>query len=126
MALRKLPDGSVLDMETGDLLNYDPAREAAGRRISEAAGQIRPRSNQPTRPIPNRGQQITPVVEFNTIQGKQHLLQPRKQETALNPFELGLGTMSDGTKRMLLTGAIVAAAFGAVWLNSKLNKKKAG
>ena len=128
MALRKLPDGSMLDEETGTLVNYDAQREAAGRRISEQSGHIRPRAGQPQRPIPNRGQQITPVVQVVTPQGNQHMIQPRRQELTVNPFELGLGAaapapMSDNAKRLILTGAIVAAAFGAVWLNGKLNKK---
>lgn len=127
--LRKLGDGSIMDMDTGSLVSYDVQREAAARRISEQSGHIRPRANQPQRPIPSRGQQITPVVQMTAANGQQqHMIQPRAQVLALNPFELGVGAsplpaMSDGAKKILLTGLIVGGAFAAVWLNSKLNSK---
>jgi hypothetical protein len=129
MALRKLGDGSIYDTDTGNLVSYDVQREAAARRISEQSGHIRPRANQPQQPIPNRGQQIQRVQQVVGPQGQaQTMIQPRPQSLAVNPYELGMGAsplpvMSDGAKKVLLTGLIVGGAFAAVWLNGKLNRK---
>jgi hypothetical protein len=136
MALRKMPDGSMLDTETGVLSNYDPAREAAGRDIAIRSGQrqappqpqqrFHPAPTGPTSVITHRGSPQTPVVLVPGPNGTQvPMIQPDPKVLALNPFELGLGAMSDTTKRMLLTGLIVAGAVGAVWLGNKLKKKSA-
>lgn len=122
--LRKLGDGSILDMDTGTLVSYDVQREAAARRISEQAGHGRPR---PQQPIPNRGQQIQNVTQVVNAQGQsQTMIQPRQMPLAVNPYELGVGalpTMSESSKKILLTGLIVGGAVAAVWLNNKLRSK---
>lgn len=115
MALRTMPDGSTLDTETGTLSGFNPAREAAAKAISNRAGTYQPS-------IPNRGQQIAKVVEVQTPTGPKVMHQPAAQLLAVSPNS-GMGTLSDSAKRMLLTGLIVAGAFGAVWLNGKLKSK---
>jgi len=111
MAIRTLPDGSKLDTDTGDLLDTNPTREAAARR---ASGPMNPRA-----PIPNKGQQIMQVRQ--TPSGKTTIAPV--QQLAISPNS-AMGEVSDTTKRMMLTGLIVAAAFGAVWFNSKMKKAK--
>ena len=125
MAIRKLPDGSMLDTDTGALIGGDPAREAAARRISEATGGYRA-------PVRNKGQQ---VMDVNVVDGK-HMIAP-VNNLAISPYS-AMGDdvaaaaipatvvkppMSDGMKRMLLVGGIVAAAYGITWLNGKMKSK---
>jgi hypothetical protein len=117
--LRRLPDGSLLDTDTGTTSFANPSRESMGRSMAIQQGKYQPA-------VPSKGQQIAKVVEVQQPgQMPKYIQQPVAAPLAMNPYELGLGAMSDGTKRMMLTGLIVAAAFGAVWLNKKLGSKPA-
>jgi len=115
VALRRLPDGSFWDPATGSVLPNRPS--PAQLRANEAlrAGQLKP--------IPSRGQQIEKVVQVMTDNGSRVLLQPRVESLAVDPYGTGMGlfpTMSDSMKKYLLTGAILAAAAGVVWCQSKM------
>ena len=126
--VRVLPDGSHLDMETGSLSNFDVNRERAGLDIAVRMGKFRRVQAAPTAaaPIPNRTQQMTPVAVVPNAQGHPTpMIRPDATLLRPNPFELGLGAMSDSAKRTLLLGGILAAAVGWVWLNNKMSKKKA-
>ncbi len=124
MGWRRLGDGSFMNTDTGEVRGLDPQREAAARNISEQAGHVRPRV-QPA--VPNKGQQITPVVAFVPPRAEaKTIIQPRAQELAVDPYGTGMGilpAMSDNAKRIMLTGLIVAGAFGAVWIGSKMKGK---
>jgi hypothetical protein len=136
MAQRKMPDGSLLDTETGVLSNYDVARENSAREIARRSGSLRGQNpantNQGTlqqaptmnSPNANRGQQMTPVVMVPGPHGPQPIIRPSGDVLAVKPFELGMGAMSDTTKKVLLIGLVVGGAFGAVWLGNKLKGKK--
>lgn len=134
MPLRKMPDGSLLDTDTGMLSGYDVQKENAGREIARRSGQLRGSNSgpqgtlqpapSPNSALPNRGQQMTPVVVVQGPNGPQTMIRPSAQPLALNPFELGMGAMSDTTKKMLGVGLVIGGAFGAVWLMNKLKGKK--
>ncbi len=132
MALRRLGDGSFLNEETGELSGYDPQREAAGRRISAAMGHLpqqRQQAQQVQMPVANKGHaHTTGVVVPNAAGQPTMMIKPAQPLLAVNPYEMGVGSsiipaMSDTTKRMVLTGAIVVAALGAVWINNKFQSK---
>lgn len=135
MSLRKMPDGSLLDTDTGVLSNFDVAKENAAREIARRSGSLRGQNpantNQgtlqqaptPNSPNPNRGMQMTPVVMVPGPNGPQPIIRPSSNVLAVKPFELGMGAMSDTTKKVLLIGLVVGGAFGAVWLNNKLRGK---
>lgn len=119
MALRRLPDGTFWDPATGSVLpaNPSPAQLRYNQQLRE----------QQARPIPSRGQHIEKVVQVVTDKGNQVLLQPRVEALAVDPFGTGMGlfpTLSDTTKKYLLTGAILAAAAGVVWVQSKFGSSK--
>lgn len=124
MPLRRLGDGSFLNEETGELSGYNAAAEAAGRRISAQMGHV-----QAQKAVLNKGSQHTPgVVASNPADTvTKQIIRPDPRPLAVNPYELGVGSiippMSDNVKRIALTGAIVVAALGAVWLNNKFKAK---
>jgi hypothetical protein len=133
MPLRRLGDGSFLNEETGELSGYDPQREAAGMRISAAMGHLPQQRAQAQRPpnvqqpVLNKGSQHTPGVDASNAAGTvvKKIIRPDPM-LAVNPRELGMGVippMSEGAKRIVLTGAIVVAALGAVWINNKFQGK---
>lgn len=135
MPHRQMPDGSILDTTTGVLSNYDVAKENAGREIARRSGSLRGQHpNQvpqgtlqqaPTQnsPIPNRGQQMTPVVMVPGPNGPQAIIRPDPNVLAVNPFELGMGALSPATKGMLMVGLLIGGSFGAVWLMNKFKSK---
>jgi hypothetical protein len=137
MAFRKMPDGSLLDLDTGVLSNYDVSREMAARDVSARSGARIPgvptgmRTGVALAPTPgmanpNRQQQQTPIVMVPAPNGGQMpIIRPDPNLLRVNPFELGMGVMSDTTKKFVLVGLIVAGAAGAVWLNRKMSAKKA-
>lgn len=137
MAVRKMPDGSMLDLDTGVLSGYDVNREMAAREVSARSGARIPgapagmrtgiaQQPGPGMANPNRGQQQTPIVMVPGPNGGQvSMIRPDPNLLRVNPFELGVGAMSDTTKRFVLVGLIVAGAAGAVWLNRKMAAKKA-
>ncbi len=122
MPWRQLPDGSFLDENTGTLRGLDGKREAAARAVSQrATGKALPPLHQrnPFPPLPQQKMVVLPGVK-----GPQQIIDPAANLLAVNPFELGLGAMSETTKRMMMVGAFVAIAFGAVWITNKTKKHK--
>lgn len=127
--MRRLPDGSLWDPATGSVVDVNPTH-AQMARIAELHRRQRA-------PIPSRGQQIETVVQARLSDGaNQVALQPRTRTLAVDPYGtgmssesmarngfMGLGTMSDTHKRILLMGLIVAAAAGSVWLQKKMGGK---
>jgi hypothetical protein len=136
MPKRQMPDGSLLDTETGVLSNYDVAKENAGREIARRSGSLRGQNpahtNQgtlqqaptPNSANPNRGMQMTPVVMVPGPNGPQPIIRPSGNVLAVKPFELGMGAMSDTTKRLLAIGLVIGGTFGAVWVMNKFQGKK--
>ncbi len=132
MPLKRLGDGSFLDTDTGVLSGYDPAREAAGRRITAQMGHLpsqRAQAKQQQQPVMNKSAANNPgvVVQDPATGGVKKIIRP-DSSLLVNPYELGVGAsiipaMSDTTKRIVLTAGIVAAALGAVWLNNKFKHK---
>ncbi len=120
MAWRQLPDGSFFDPNTGDLRGLDGAKEAAAHAQSLRAGHIKPRNlprvHAPTKfpPLPGNKYVVLPGIK-----GPQAIIDPRPR-LALNPYELGMGEMSVGVKRVLVTGGIVAAVGAACWAMNKI------
>ena len=128
MVWRKLGDGSVLNTDTGELAGYDPQREAAGRRISAQMGQLpQQRAQAQQRPVMNKAAANNPAVVVPTASGGEKvIIKPQNPLLSVNPYELGFGAlpaMSDGTKRIMATGAIVVLALGAVWVGNKMAGK---
>jgi hypothetical protein len=125
MTIRRLPDGSVLNTDTGDLMVMDAEREAAARRISERSGGYKA-------PVRNKGQQVMQVTQV----GKQVVLEPVTKLAVSQYSALGEASapttaaaapkpaMSDSMKRLMLMGGLVAAAYGVVWVSSKMGKGK--
>lgn len=126
--MRTLPDGSKWDPATGAIYSNDPNHAQMAR-----AAELHRRQKHP---IPNRGQQIETVNVARLSDGaNQVMLQPRTRTLAVDPYGtgmssesmarngfMGLGALSETHKKMLLTGLIVAAAAGAVWLQKKMGK----
>ncbi len=129
MPLKRLGDGSFLNTDTGELSGYDPAREAAGRRISAQMGHLPEQRRAAQQPIMNKSAANNPAVVVPTASGGEKvIIRPQRDLLAVNPFELGVGAlpvMSDGTKRIVATGAIVALALGVVWVNNRFKAKPA-
>jgi hypothetical protein len=123
MAWRQLPDGSWLNTETGDLNGFNEEREAFGRAMAIKAGRRAPGlagGGFPTPPLPQQK-----FVALPAVGGPKAILDPKRNLLAVNPYELGMGSvseMSDTKKRFLLCGLIVAAAAGYVWLSSRKAK----
>lgn len=116
MPFRRLPDGSMLDTDTGALVGSDLAREAAARQISERAGY--------RKPVVSKGQQIMDVTQ---VDGK-NVITP-VERLAISPYSAmgetpGVKTMSDSTKRLLMIGGVLAAAYGFIWVQNKFKGKK--
>ncbi len=135
MAWRQLPDGSYFNPNTGDLRGLDGAKEAAAHAQSLRAGHIKPRM----RPLPAvHARTKFPPLPMNKfvvlpgIRGPQAIIDPVRK-LALNPYELGFGAdptastgMSVTMKRVLTTGAIVAAVGGACWFMKDCSWFKSG
>jgi hypothetical protein len=116
MTWRQLPDGSYLDSNTGDLRGFDPAREGAARALSGQAG--RPSPKAPNFPVlPQQRMVVLP-----SARGPSAIIDP-KPNLALNPYELGMGAMSDTTKRMLLIAGLVGVAWMACYASRPKHKK---
>ncbi len=129
MTLKRLGDGSFLDTETGVLSGYDPQREAAGRRITAQLGQLPQQKAQARQPVMNKSAANNPgvVVQDPATGGVKKIIRPDANLLVVSPYEMGMGSMipamSETTKKVVLTGAIVCAALGAVWLNNKFKHK---
>jgi len=104
MAWRQLPDGSYFDPNTGNLSGLDGKREAAARAVSAT-----------------RDRPVTPSM-VPSHRGPDGMIEPSRGMLAVNPFELGLGTMSPMVKRVATTGVIVAVIGGVCWVMAKMNK----
>jgi hypothetical protein len=132
--MRRLPDGSVWDPATGTVYDTNPNHAQMAR-----AAELHRRQRNP---IPNRGQHIETVVQARLNDGNQQvLLQPGQRSLAVDPFGTGMSeesmdrdramqqsmgilpNMSDMSKKLLLTGLLVAAAAAAVWVNTKMSGK---
>ena len=110
MAWRQLPDGSYFNPDTGALHGLDGAREAAGRMIARQQGHRPP----PAPPLPAQK-----LLALPGTQGPEVIIDPKRDALAVNPFELGMGEMSDTSRRFLLVGGIIALGFGVNWLMSR-------
>lgn len=134
MVMKRLGDGSFLNTDTGELSGFDPAREAAGRRISAQMGHLpeqRRAAAMPPKHAIDKGSTQTPgVVVPNPAGGVKKLIRP-DASLAVSPYEMGFGglpqipQMSETTKKVMLTVGIVAAAFGAAWINNRFKSKPA-
>ncbi len=127
--MRRLPDGSVWDPATGTVYDTNP-NHAQMARASELHRRQR-------NPIPNRGQHLETVVQARLSDGNQQvLLQPGQRSLAVDPYGTGMSeesmdrdsmgvlpNMSEMSKKLLLTGLLVAAAAAAVWVNTKMSGK---
>lgn len=111
MAWRQLPDGSFFDSNTGDLKGLDGNREAKARAISAQQGN-------PFPPLPQQR-----MITLPGAIGPQQIIAPSGNLLAVNPFELGLGTMTETTKRVLMVGAFVGIAAVTCWITNKTAKK---
>jgi hypothetical protein len=116
MTWRQLPDGSYLDSNTGDLRGFDPAREGAARAISAKAG--RPSPKAPNFPVlPQQKMVVLPGAT-----GPSAIIDP-KPNLAVNPYELGMGGLSETTKRLMLIAGIVGVAWFACYSTRPKLKK---
>lgn len=113
MSWRQLPDGSYFNPATGDLQGLDGQREAAGRMTAVRQGRA-PKQRLPAPPLPTQKMVVLPGT-----QGPEAIIDPKRDVLALNPFELGMGEMSDTKKRFLLVGGIIALAVGINWFTSR-------
>lgn len=130
---RQLPDGSWLNDFTGELKGFDVERESVGRKLAERAGLRRPQLHPGPHP-PTPTQAMVQLPQVSPGQAPREIVNPNPN-LALNPYELGMGDtaaapapagMSDGTKKILMLGGIIAAAAGAVWLTGKMKKAQPG
>lgn len=106
MTWRQLPDGSYLDTNSGTLRGFNHERETAGRALSHLGSvDVSRKSVNPIPPLPSQK-----FVELPGTAGPEVIIDPKRDVLALNPFELGVGEMSDTTKKVLLVGGILGVA----------------
>lgn len=109
MPWRQLPDGSFFNPDTGALSGVNAQREAAGRLVNRVVNPSRSGGVLPSQP----------VAVLPSATGPKAVLVPARPLLAVDPFELGMGAFGETTKKVLLTGAIVGAAWAACWITKK-------
>lgn len=114
-SFRQLPDGTWFNPDTGDLKGLDGRREQAARAIS--AAQRLPPAN-PFPPLPSQRMVVLPSVK-----GPMQMIAPKRDVLAVNPFEMGMGAMSDTSKRVLLMVGVIGIAAATCWFQRKSKKK---
>jgi len=115
MGWRQLPDGSFFNPNTGDLKGFNHDRESAGRALSHLGSvDVSRKAVNPIPPLPSQK-----FVELPGTAGPEVIIDPKRDVLALNPFELGVGTMGEIPKKVLLIGGILGVAAVACLLSKR-------
>ena len=115
MAWRQLPDGSFFNPNTGGLKGFNHDRESAGRALSHLGSvDVSRKAVNPMPPLPSQK-----FVELPGTAGPEVIIDPKRDVLALNPFELGVGAVSDTTKKLLLVGGILGVATVACLISKR-------